>query len=99
DFLTVASTDSSTMLLPVLAADIGLTAANPRFTYSVTGFDFFGDGVDDLPGVASFNAFSSAITTGQFVPVAPDATVSVPVAVNKAEAAVTPPLGYMIVTQ
>jgi len=99
NFLTVASTDSSTMLLPVLASSIGITAANPRFTYSVTGFDFFGDGADELPGAASFNAFNSAITTGQFVGVAPNATVSVPVAVNTAEAAVTPPLGYMIVSQ
>jgi hypothetical protein len=99
NFLTVASTDSSTMLLPVTADSIGVSTANPRFTYGVTGFDFFGDGVDELPGTASFNAFSSAITTGQFATVAPNATVSVPMAVNKAEAAITPPLGYMIVTQ
>src|SRR6185436_4508550 len=99
NFTTVASTDSSTMLLPVLASSLGVTTANPRFTYSVTGFDFFGDGSDELPGTASFNAFQSAITTGDFVSVAPNATVSVPVAINKAEAAITPPLGYMIVTQ
>jgi minor extracellular serine protease Vpr len=99
NFLTQASTDSSTMLLPVTAASIGLSAANPRFTYHMFGFDALGDGVDEVPGTASFNAFSSAITTGQFATVAPNATVSVPMAVNKAEAAITPPLGYMIVTQ
>jgi hypothetical protein len=31
--------------------------------------------------------------------VAPNATVSVPVAINPAEAAITPPVGYMIVSQ
>jgi hypothetical protein len=47
---------------------------------------------------AAFNAFSSAISTGQFASVAPNATVSEPVAINPSEAAITAPLGYMIVT-
>src|SRR5262249_40678026 len=33
DFDATAPTNSSTILLPVLAGDIGITAANPRFTY------------------------------------------------------------------
>jgi subtilisin family serine protease len=99
NFLTVASTDSSTMLLPVTAASIGISTSNPRFTYGVTGFDFFGDGVDQVPGSASYNVFSPSVSTGQFAEVAPNATVSVPVAVDKTEAALTPALGFMIVTQ
>jgi minor extracellular serine protease Vpr len=99
NLLTTASTDSSTMLLPVTAASIGVSTANPRITYHVFGFDALGDGEDEVPGKASYNVFSPAITTGQFAVVAPNATVSEPVAVNKAEAAITPPLGYMIVTQ
>ncbi|HEV8444752.1 MAG TPA: hypothetical protein VGQ27_14810, partial [Steroidobacteraceae bacterium] len=99
NYFTQASTDSSTMLLPVTAGSIGVTSANPRFKYHVIGFDAVGDGVDTVPGTASFNAFTSAITTAQFDVVAPNATVSEPVAINRAEAALTPPLGYMIVTQ
>ena len=99
DYLVQASTDSSTMLLPVLASRLGITPANPRLTYNVIGFDTLSDGVDELAGFASFNAFQSAITTGQFAVVAPNATVSVPVAINPAEAAITPPAGYMIVSQ
>jgi len=99
NYFTQASTDSSTMLLPVTAGSIGVTSANPRFKYHAFGFDAVGDGVDTVPGIASFNAFTSSITTAQFDVVAPNATVSEPVAINRAEAALTPPLGYMIVTQ
>ena len=87
------------MLLPVLASRLGITPANPRLTYNVISFDLLSDGADELAGFASFNAFQSAITTGQFAVVAPNATVSVPVAINPAEAAITPPVGYMIVSQ
>ena len=66
NFFAQASTDSSTMLLPVTAASIGITTTNPRFTYHMFGFDFFGDGSDEVPGKASFNAFASAISNGQF---------------------------------
>ncbi len=99
NFLSQAATDSSTMLLPVTADSIGVSTTNPRFTYHVVSFDTLGDGSDEVPGKASYNAFSPAITTGQFATVAPNATVSVPMAINRSEAAITPPLGYMIVTQ
>src|SRR5262249_23255009 len=39
DFLAVAPTDASTILLPVFGSTIGVTSANPRFTYSVQSFD------------------------------------------------------------
>jgi minor extracellular serine protease Vpr len=37
-FLAVAPTDSNTLLLPVLASDVGVTEANPRFTYTARSF-------------------------------------------------------------
>ncbi|HET7811797.1 MAG TPA: S8 family serine peptidase [Steroidobacteraceae bacterium] len=98
DFLTQSTTDSSTMLIPVLSSRLGLSAANPRFTYQVTLFDFFGDLSDNLPDKASFNAWTPAITNGQFVTLAPNATVEVPVSAHPTEALVTRPKGYMIVT-
>jgi subtilisin family serine protease len=98
DFLTDSTTDASTMLIPVLSSRLGLSAANPRFTYQVTLFDFFGDLSDNLPDKASFNAWNPAITNGQFVTVAPNATVGVPVAADPVEALITRPKGYMIVT-
>jgi subtilisin family serine protease len=98
DFLAAAPTNGSTTLLPVLASHIGLSADNPRFTYSIESFDFFGTGTDVTAGTAGFNAFTGAITTGQFLVLNPDDTQTTPVAIDPTEFAVTPPLGLMVVT-
>jgi minor extracellular serine protease Vpr len=100
DFLAVASTDGSTMLIPALASRLGLTAANPRFTYTATGFDLVESGAQDsFSQSAGYNAFSSAFTDAQFVQLFPNATAAVPFSVNLTELAQTPPLGFMVVTQ
>jgi hypothetical protein len=100
DFFAYAPYDSSTILIPVLAASIGVNPANPRFSYSVTGYDLVQTGVSDsFAKWAKYNAFGSAITDAQFGPVAPNANVAVPFSVNIAEQAITPALGLMVVTQ
>ncbi len=83
----------------MLASDIGVTPANPRFSYTVESFDLFSSDQDSFPTSAKFNAFSSAVSTGDFAVVNPNAAVGVTVSVNPAEFAVTPPLGFMIVSQ
>jgi hypothetical protein len=98
-FLADAPTDGSTVLLPVLASDLGITPANPRLTYSAQVFNLLDGTSAALPGTASFNAFTPAISTAMFVPVAPNATASVPVAVDPAEWAKTPALGLMVVIE
>jgi hypothetical protein len=97
-FLGVAPTNGSTMLLPVTAEQLGLTAASPRFAYSVAMFDLDSADVDFTDRAASFNAFSSAVSQGDFIGLAPGAVEFVPVALDPAEQAITPALGHMIVT-
>jgi subtilisin family serine protease len=100
DFLAQASTDGSTMLIPVKSSRLGLSATAPRFSYTATGFDLVETGASDsFAKSAKYNAFSSAITDGQFVPLAPNATASVPFSVNLTELVLTPALGLMVVTQ
>ena len=101
EFSAYAPYDSSTILLPVLAADIGITPASPRFSYTVTGYDLVQMGASDsFANWAKYNAFGSAITDGQFVaPFAPNASAAVPFSVNTTEMALTPALGLMVVTQ
>lgn len=99
DFDLVSPTNSGTVLLPVFASDIGVTPANPRFSYTGESFDLFSNDQDSFPTSAKFNAFSSAVSTGDFASVAPNAAIGVTVSVNPAEFAVTPPLGFMIVSQ
>jgi hypothetical protein len=99
DFLADARNNSSTILLPVEAADIGVPATNPRFSYTVQSFDLNSNDTDAFSQTASFNAYQSAVSTGDFEVVNPNAAIGVTVSVNPAEFAVTPPLGVMIVSE
>jgi minor extracellular serine protease Vpr len=98
EFLADAPTDGSTVLIPVLASDLGVLPTNPRFTYTMNAFDSTGAG-ESLAGTASFNAFTPAVSNALFVPVAPNTTVDVPVSVDPVEFAKTPALGFMVVTE
>lgn len=97
EFLADAPTDGSIVEMPVLASDLGISPANPRFTYSMIAFDATAS--ESLTGTASFNAFAPAISNAIFLPVAPNATVDVPVTIDPVESKITPPLGFMIVTE
>ena len=99
EFFADAPTDGSTVLLPVFASDLGITPANPRLTYSAQVFNLLDGSGAALPGTASFNAFTPAISNAMFVPVAPHATATVPVTVDPVEWAKTPALGLMVVTE
>jgi hypothetical protein len=52
-----------------------------------------------LPGTASFNAFTPAISNALFVPVKQNGATTVPVSISPAEWAKTPALGLMVVTE
>jgi hypothetical protein len=77
---------------------MGISPDNPRFTYSVNAFDSAGAG-ESLNGTASFNAFTPAVSNAMFVPVAPNTTADVAVAIDPVEIRKTPPLGFMVVTE
>jgi subtilisin family serine protease len=99
DFLAVAPTDSSTILLPVLASSIGVTADNPRFSYTGASFDLLSNDSDSFADSAGFNAFSNAISTAAFVGVQPNESVSTLITIDRAEFVLTPAQGLMVVTQ
>jgi hypothetical protein len=101
------------VLLPVLSTQLCRTtrlpdgslepclsqATNPRFTYRAESFDLISGAFKRVAGSAKFNAWSSSISTGGFVTVAPGATDSTTViSVDSAEAALTPARGLMVVT-
>jgi hypothetical protein len=91
------ATDNTTLTLAVTASQLGLSPTNPRFSYQAFAFNF-SDG-EQVGGTAKFNAFTPAISTGQFVTVPPNGTATVPVSINTAEWANTKPLGVMVVSQ
>jgi minor extracellular serine protease Vpr len=97
EFFAIAPTDGTTVLLPLVAADVGITSANPRFSYTAQTVDLFTGTVDAITTAASFNAFNSSISQGAFVGLAPGASASVPISLDRAEFAKTPALGAMVV--
>jgi minor extracellular serine protease Vpr len=105
-FLADAATNGSTALLPVRATQLCranepcLRQSNPRIAYSALGFDATATvGPDEVPGIAKFNVWNNAISTGGFATVAPGASDTLNVIqINSAEWAVTPALGVMVVT-
>ncbi len=98
NFFATAPTDGSTMLLPVIASDLGITAANPRLGYTINSFDGFTAGFDQITTPAMFNAFNNSITTGDFAVLAAGGSATVSETINPAEWAKTPALGLMVVS-
>jgi len=98
EFLADARLNGSTILMPLVAADIGITATNPRFTYVAQTTDLSYNNVDLIPTAAKFNAFNSSISTGAFASLGAGTTASVPLTYNSTEAAITPTLGAMVVS-
>src|SRR6185437_10196864 len=74
-----------TVLLPVFAQDLGLTASSPAIAYTETTTNLFDGTSEKLPGSASFNVFAPAISNGFNVALGPNARASQPVAIDPAQ--------------
>jgi len=98
EFAATAPTDGTTVLMPLVAADAGITATNPRFSYKALTHDLLTGNVDAIATPASFNAFNSSISTGAFVTLPPGTNASVPLSINRTEFQLTPALGEMVVS-
>ena len=98
EFAATAPTDGSTVLIPLVAADAGITATNPRFSYTARTLDLLTGNVDAITTPASFNAFNSSISTGAFATLPPGTSVRVPLVIDRTEFRKTPALGQMIVS-
>jgi minor extracellular serine protease Vpr len=90
--------NGSVIELPALASNMGITAAAPTFSYSITGFDLNTGAVDPVPGTAKYNAFAPSLSNGDFVSLGSGKSATLPLSVNVALQATTPSLGWMIVS-
>jgi hypothetical protein len=97
-FLADAPMNGSVVELPALASEIGLSAAKPSFSYTVTGFTPLDSALADPTGTASFDAYDPAVNTGQFADLKPGASGSVPLTVDRAKQRSTKGvLGWLVV--
>jgi hypothetical protein len=95
-----APMNGSTVLLPTLASDIGLSPTDKvKFRYSVAGFSIVPEALVDTTDVGEFRVYEPGVSNGQFVPLAPGASTNLAVTVNRGMFASAPQLGWMIVTQ
>ena len=104
EFLADAPTDSTTIVLPVLFAQLCaagqpcLSASNPRFTYHAAALGLTDNTSDTIDTTAMFNPFTPAISTGMFDVVPPGGSATEAVTINSAEWPQSPALGVMVIT-
>lgn len=70
--------NGSVALLPFLASEVGMTASSPALHYAVASFDFVDFQYDEVPGAATWNPFTPAVETGQWVTVPAGASDWIP---------------------
>ncbi len=93
-YLATAPTDSSTILLPVWASDIGVTGA---FDYSVAAYSLTSGGEDEVSGTATFNPKAPALSSVDTLTVPKRGKATASITVDRAAYAAQKPLGAMVV--
>ncbi|MBO3747857.1 S8 family serine peptidase [Streptosporangiaceae bacterium NEAU-GS5] len=97
-WVATAPDNGGTMLLPALASEIGLTAANSKFTYSAASASRYPVGLTDETGSAAFDAFHPPVSTGVTLALNPGASGDLTLTADRAALAATPVNGWLVVT-
>jgi minor extracellular serine protease Vpr len=98
-FFANAPMNGSTVELPALASELGVTAKNARFDYTVTGFSVMDSALTDPTSWASFDAFSPAVSNGQFAPVPSGDSAAITLSLNRgAQQSLKGMLGWLVVS-
>jgi subtilisin family serine protease len=93
-----APANTSIEELPVLASSIGLTEGKGSFTFTAASYTLLEGNDEDSTGVATFDAFRPALSSGNAVEIAPKGKATVPLSVDKAQLAKQPAKGWLVVT-
>ena len=97
-FLAQAPTDSSTILLPVYASDLGITADTGAFDYSGASYSTLDSSLsDEFDQVATYDAYHKAISNGDGATVPVNGTKTVSLTFDPAQINAQAPLGTMVV--
>lgn len=98
-FLATADFNGSTMELPVLFSDLGITPSSPPISYTVESFSQTDGTADSFTGNATYDPNHPAFSNNSEDIVSPGATVSDPTTVNLTQWAATPQLGFLVLDQ
>ena len=91
--LAGSPTDSSTVLLPVLASDLGIDGP---FDYTVVSF--YGDSFDQFDAKATYDPAAKALSDGLWAAVPAGGKATLPLTKDRGAFAATRPLGLMVVS-
>ena len=97
-YLAQAPTDSSTILLPVDASTLGLTASSGAFRYTVSAYTQLGLGEDSFSDWANYDPFHKAFEDSDQVMVGRNKTAQLTVVANQGAYAAQKPKGLMVVS-
>jgi minor extracellular serine protease Vpr len=92
-FYADAPMNGSTIELPTMASDLGLTGG---FAYTVNAFSIVPGGIVDTTGTASFNPFNPAVSSGDFASVPAGGSASLPLSLNRGLQQSTHTLGWLV---
>jgi hypothetical protein len=106
EYFSDAPTDSSTAVLTADLADFTdpghpettLSTTNPRITYWVKSFGLTDGTSDATTSKGRFNPFNPAVSTSMFDVLAPNGTATETLTVNAAEQALSPALGWLVLS-
>ncbi len=90
--------NSSTVILPILASELGLKKGNSDFDFGLTAFNLEFGAVDAVAGLTTFDSHKSSVTQGDFIPLAPGGSATLPLMVDKGKFASAPTRGWLVVT-
>lgn len=97
-WVATAPANGSTVLLPVLASDLGLADGKSRFSYSVNAFSIVPSGLTDETDTATWDSHRPPVSTGQFAQLSPGASAQVQLTADRAGLAATPVKGWLVVS-
>ncbi len=93
-----APANGSTVLLPVLASSLGISASGPKPRIQMSGYSNLDQGLDDVAATARYQPFRPALSSGATVRVPPGRTVRVPTRVDRSRLAGQTSEGWLVVT-
>jgi hypothetical protein len=96
-FVATAPMNGSTMELPALASELGITKAKHKFSYGVGAFSAISGAFDSMEN-AVFDAFVPPVSTGDYVPLAPGDSSRIDLTYRQADVSTSKVRGWMVVT-
>ncbi len=93
-----APTDSSTILLPVDASQLGIDSDSGAFDYTVASYNALNTAAyDEFDDIATYDPFNLAISNGAYETVPVNGSKKVTLSIDPAQVEAQKPLGTMVV--